>query len=527
MARVAGAYDLENCTMDDRLGKGAFGKVFRARVASQVGGELAAVKVVDVDSEEDRRTVLQEVSLLRGTKLHPHLVHLLGVLSMKSAVHIFLELCECSLSDVIKERRAPLPEAAVRAVTHSVLEALRFLHEELNVVHRDVKGANILMTGTGVVKLTDFNVSARLSTAKPACGTATGTPCYMAPDVITGSKYTHTADIWSLGITVLEMAEGTVPHMSIEPMAAMFRIVTSPPPVLSKPSHFSSALGQFLCVCLIKDAKGRPSAAQLLQHALFRIEPCDERSRAHTLCTFAWERHLRAAQRALHTEGAGEQTPNEGQAGKEGTQGTVSESRTALLRKRGLAFELPPADKRGRARASDAWAQRNDIFEFTVAVDLGGHPFALGAAPPAQEHQLQRSSTTLATVTSVETWDSVSLYTSDQYSTLRTEDATRRNLAIQGKELASQSTLRVGVPELEAAAATTLQGDSARDEIELCRSVSGSNSTAGLTVRDVYRTPCSKLCYDFAKVDASLGDSYPPRDQGPYVPSEMLADDYL
>eukprot|EP00303_Exanthemachrysis_gayraliae_P007809 CAMPEP_0205998850 /NCGR_PEP_ID=MMETSP1464-20131121/492_1 /ASSEMBLY_ACC=CAM_ASM_001124 /TAXON_ID=119497 /ORGANISM="Exanthemachrysis gayraliae, Strain RCC1523" /LENGTH=305 /DNA_ID=CAMNT_0053372015 /DNA_START=60 /DNA_END=973 /DNA_ORIENTATION=- len=289
---------LSECRLRERIGKGAFGKVFRGELLRAGVPTEVAVKMCDTDSEDDREVAMREVALLRRAARHPNMVQLLGVHCTPTSVQVFLELCECSLTDLVKERRAPLPERSVRALLPSLLEALRFMHEEMNIVHRDVKGGNVLVTRTGEVKLTDFNVSARLSTAKPACGTACGTPQWMAPEVITGGSYGQSADVWSLGITLLEVLEGSVPHASIDPMAAMFRIVTSPPPVLSDPAAFSAALSQFLCVCLIKDAKGRPAARQLLQHPLLKLEPADPLARAHALCNLVWERQERQREAA-------------------------------------------------------------------------------------------------------------------------------------------------------------------------------------------------------------------------------------
>lgn len=280
---------LEQCRLCEVLGRGSFGKVFRGELRDpSTGIDECAVKICDVDNAHDHAVVLREVALLRRASVHPNVVRFFGVLGLGSSVQVYLELCLCSLADLVRERGAPLPELIISAAVHSVAEGLHFLHTELNTVHRDVKGANILLSTSGVIKLTDFNVSATLSTSRPACASATGTPQWMAPEVIMGEQYAQAADMWSLGVTVLELADGTVPHYCLDPMAAMFRIVTLPPPCLLSPQLHSLAFDAMVRALLNKNARERPSAAQLLGCECLRAcGSADER--ALVLCQLAFE----------------------------------------------------------------------------------------------------------------------------------------------------------------------------------------------------------------------------------------------
>jgi len=274
--------------MCERIGRGSFGKVFRGELRDPASGvDPCAVKVCDIESDHDHQVVLREVALLRRASVHPNVVRFFGVLGLASSVHVYLELCLCSLADLVRERQAPLSEITIASAVYSVAQALRFLHDEMNTVHRDIKGANILLSTTGVVKLTDFNVSATLSTNRPACASATGTPQWMAPEVIMGEAYGKAADLWSLGVTVLEL-DGTVPHYSLDPMAAMFRIVTLPPPSLRAPDQHSLMFDALVRTLLVKNAHGRPTAAQLLEHECL-LATGTQSERALVLCQLAFE----------------------------------------------------------------------------------------------------------------------------------------------------------------------------------------------------------------------------------------------
>ena len=152
-----------------------------------------------------------------------------------------MEYCSSSLADILEAQGRCFTEVQIGAVLAGTIEGLRYLHG-LNQIHRDVKAGNLLLSARGVIKLADFGVSARLGHTLSRRGTVIGTPFWMAPEVISGgpeSGYNSKADVWSLGITAIELAEGRPPNSDMHPMRAIFQIPTQPPPRLQKPDAWS------------------------------------------------------------------------------------------------------------------------------------------------------------------------------------------------------------------------------------------------------------------------------------------------
>ena len=178
---------------------------------------------------------------------------------------LIMEYCAAgSVADLIKIRRHPLNETQIAAILYASLKGLEYLHETKKV-HRDIKAGNILLNTSGQAKLADFGVSAHNFGTVTELDTVIGTPFWMSPEVISKNKYNRKTDIWSLGITAIEMAEGEPPYSHIHPFRAMFAIKNNPPQGLTDPEKWSPEFNAFVSRCLTVDPKKRPSAKELLQ----------------------------------------------------------------------------------------------------------------------------------------------------------------------------------------------------------------------------------------------------------------------
>lgn len=184
-----------------------------------------------------------------------------------------MEYCEAgSVSDMMAVCRVVFEEPEIATILHSALLGLDYLHKQRKI-HRDIKAANILLNGKGESKLADFGVSAQLSETITKRRTMIGTPYWMAPEVLTQASYDTKADIWSLGITAIEIACGAPPLNRIHPMRALVLIPSRPPPTLPNPGDFSENFNDFIAKCLTKDPSKRPSAEELLNHPFIKGSP--------------------------------------------------------------------------------------------------------------------------------------------------------------------------------------------------------------------------------------------------------------
>ncbi|XP_055574331.1 serine/threonine-protein kinase 10 isoform X1 [Falco biarmicus] len=250
------------------LGDGAFGKVYKAK--NKETGALAAAKVIETKSEDELEDYMVEIEIL-ATCDHRHIVKLLGAFYWDGKLWIMIEFCPGGAVDAtMLELDRGLTEPQIQVICRQMLEALHYLHSK-KIIHRDLKAGNVLLTQDGDIKLADFGVSAKNIKTLQKRDSFIGTPYWMAPEVVMcetmkDTPYDYKADIWSLGITLIEMAQIEPPHHELNPMRVLLKIAKSDPPTLSCPSKWSLEFRDFLKTALDKNPETRPSAAQLLEH---------------------------------------------------------------------------------------------------------------------------------------------------------------------------------------------------------------------------------------------------------------------
>lgn len=259
------------------IGQGSFGVVCTCEEIKT--HQLYAIKFIEIS--EDDTSLQKEIDILKEVE-HKHIVNYFGCYVKEGALMIVMEYCAGgSLMDIMKVRKLTLNERQIGAVCYHTLRALKYLHR-VKILHRDIKAANILVTEDGVGKLADFGVSARLTTTAQRQQSIVGSPYWMAPEVIAAPKgdagYSYSADIWSLGISAIEMAEGHPPYYDMLPLRVIFVIPSKPPPTLKKPEEFSQRFTEFLTACLVKDAEARQNATQLLKHSFIKRHKKDASS---------------------------------------------------------------------------------------------------------------------------------------------------------------------------------------------------------------------------------------------------------
>lgn len=252
--------ELKDYQLGDCLGKGAFGSVYWA--LNMGTGETVAVKQIKLADlpKSELRVITLEIDLLKNLD-HPNIVKYRGFVKSSESLNIILEYCENGSLHSISKNFGKFPENLVGIYMSQVLHGLLYLHEQ-GVIHRDIKGANILTTKYGLVKLADFGVATRTTTFHES--SVVGTPYWMAPEVIELSGATTASDIWSLGCTVIELLDGKPPYHKLQPMHALFRIVNDDHPPI--PEGASPVVRDFLMQCFQKDPNLRVSARKLLKH---------------------------------------------------------------------------------------------------------------------------------------------------------------------------------------------------------------------------------------------------------------------
>eukprot|EP00128_Syssomonas_multiformis_P008978 Colp12_sorted_trinity150504_noHs@29465 len=244
----------------EKLGEGSYGSVYKAM--HKQTGEIVAIKMVPVESE--LQDLIKEISMMQQCD-SPHVVWYYGSYFKDSDLWIVMEYCGVgSVADMMRYRKKTLKEDQIAYILQGTLRGLAYMHSKKKI-HRDIKAGNILLNTKGEPKLADFGVSGQLTDTINKRNTVIGTPFWMAPEVIQEIGHDVKADIWSLGITIIEMAEGKPPYAEVHPMRAMFMIPSKPPPTLHNPEKWSPALNNFIARCLVKNPAERASAEELLK----------------------------------------------------------------------------------------------------------------------------------------------------------------------------------------------------------------------------------------------------------------------
>ncbi|KFM76901.1 Mitogen-activated protein kinase kinase kinase kinase 2, partial [Stegodyphus mimosarum] len=250
-----------------RVGSGTYGDVYKAKRVKD--GLFSAVKIIKLEPGDDFSIIQQEILMMKSCR-HPNIVAYFGSYLRRDKLWICMEFCGGGSLQDIYHITGPLSELQIAYSCRETLKGLEYLHS-LGMMHRDIKGANILLTDDGDIKLADFGVSAQITATISKRKSFIGTPYWMAPEVAAVERkggYNQQCDIWAVGITAIELAELQPPMFDLHPMRALFLMSKSgfKPPTLSDKVKWSAVFHHFVKVALTKNPKKRPTAERLLQH---------------------------------------------------------------------------------------------------------------------------------------------------------------------------------------------------------------------------------------------------------------------
>uniref|UniRef100_A0A914GRK1 non-specific serine/threonine protein kinase n=1 Tax=Globodera rostochiensis TaxID=31243 RepID=A0A914GRK1_GLORO len=347
-----------------KIGEGSYGSVHRA--LHRESGHTLAVKMVPVDT--DLQEIIKEITIMQQCDSR-HVVKYYGSYFKDSDLWIVMEYCGAgSVSDIMR---------------------LNYLHG-LKKIHRDIKAGNILLNMDGNAKLADFGVAGQITDTMAKRNTVIGTPFWMAPELIQEMGYDMKADIWSLGITAIEMAEGRPPHAEIHPMRAIFMIPTKPPPTLKILEEWTEPFQNIIAICLVKNPEDRATADLLLKHQFVQNAkgPKVVREMIANAQDIAAQYLLQEAHYSQSAREIDYSTLNStGEGVEKGVEAV--EERTFSLRTDAVNYDDGTLIQHGEQslRALGAWEQGGPVDLHEMSGPPVAHPSGVNPAPPSYEQQ--------------------------------------------------------------------------------------------------------------------------------------------
>ncbi|KAG5898728.1 hypothetical protein JTB14_020922 [Gonioctena quinquepunctata] len=259
----------------DMYGYGVYGKVYSA-TDTQASKKSVAIKLQKYDANT-KEYVEEEYKILRDLSNHLNIVDFYGIYRIGKEMWFVLEPCEggpvIDLVNGLLAKNRRMAEEHIAYVMKETVRAVLYLHE-YNIVHRDIKGSNILLSKEGEVKLCDFGLSKKRKNDEEKLTATLGSPSWMAPEIINSENgYDGRVDVWSIGITAIELGEGKAPFQEMNPTRALFQIVTNPPPSLKKLASWSENYHDFISECLVKNYEYRPYIMEIIEHPFLEQVP--------------------------------------------------------------------------------------------------------------------------------------------------------------------------------------------------------------------------------------------------------------
>ena len=252
------------------IGKGGFGTV--SQIIHRPSFKVLAAKQINeaLLNDSTKQAVEDEINLMRQVET-PYTVQYYGSVTIDNTVNILMEFCDRgSLRDILNTRQIVFSEDQIAVIMHDLLSGLKMIHNNYRIIHRDIKAANILINSKSQLKIVDFGVSCQFDPGSSVSTTIVGTPYWMAPEVIEGTEYSFPADIWAVGITAVELAEGAPPYIELTPTKAMIEITLHGFPGYRFPAMHSPEFRDFVSKCVAFEPEKRASIDELLEHPFLK-----------------------------------------------------------------------------------------------------------------------------------------------------------------------------------------------------------------------------------------------------------------